>query len=111
MQVNLFWYYNEKHHGKGSMDGIAGTIKHQVFRDVKFEKVSVKNAEHFASYGDSILNGITSLYMPLEKVLTEPESVSKAPKIPGTLEVHMIRRTFSSDDVCKLEFYFSWAVV
>ena len=43
--------------------------------------------------------------MPLEEVLIEPESVSKAPKIPGTLEVHMVRRSFSSDGVCKLEFY------
>ena len=87
------------------MDSIGGTIKHRVFPDVKSEKVSIKNAEHFASYADSILNGITSLYMPLEELLTEPKSVSKAPKILGTLEVHMIRRTFNSDGVCKLKFY------
>ena len=86
----LFWYSNERHHKKGPMDGIGGTSKHRVFRDVKSEKVSIKNAEHVASYVDSILNGITSLYMPLEEISTELESVSKAPKIPGTLEVHMI---------------------
>ena len=43
--------------------------------------------------------------MPLEEALTETESISKAAKVPGTLEVHMIRRTFNSDGVCKLEFY------
>ena len=72
------------------MDGIGGTIKHRVFRDVKSEKVSIQIAEHFASYADLILNGITSLYMPLEEILTKPESVSKAPKIPGILEVRKI---------------------
>ena len=52
---------------------IGGTIKHRVFRDVMSEKVSIKNAEHFACYADLILNGITSLYMPLEEILTGPD--------------------------------------
>ena len=85
------------------MDGIGATIKHRVFCDVQSEKVSIKNVEHFTFHADSILNGIRSLYMPL--VLTEPESASKVLKILGTFEVHMIRRTFNSDGVCKLEFY------
>ena len=107
----LFWYYNERHHGKGPMDGIGGTIKHRVFRDVKSEKVNIRNAEHsfisFASYADTILKGIKSLYMSLEvlEVLIEPENVGNALKIPGTLEIHKIGRSFNSDGVCKLNFY------
>ena len=46
----LVWYYNERHNGKGPMDGIGGTIKHLIFRDVKSEKVIIKNAEHFTTY-------------------------------------------------------------
>ena len=78
------------------MDGIGDTIRHRVFRDVKSEKVSIKNAEHFASTQIKFLNGIMSLCMPLEEVLTEPEGVSKAPKIPGTLEVHTILMVHAS---------------
>ena len=65
----IFWYYNERHHGKGPMDGVGGTINHRVFRDVKSGKVAIKNAEHFAEYSDTILSGITSLYMPIDEVL------------------------------------------
>ena len=38
------------------MDGVGGTIKHRVFRDVKSGKVTIKNAEHFAEYADTILS-------------------------------------------------------
>ena len=31
----LSWFYNERHHGKGHMDGIGGTIKNVIFRKVK----------------------------------------------------------------------------
>ena len=31
-KVEVNWYYNEKHHGKGPMDGIGGTIKNKVYR-------------------------------------------------------------------------------
>ena len=31
---NVKWNYNEAHHGKGPLDGIGGTIKNQVFREV-----------------------------------------------------------------------------
>ena len=50
----LFWYYNEQHHGKGPMDGIGGTNKHRVFRDVKSKKVSIKNAEHLVLLKSSL---------------------------------------------------------
>ena len=33
--LQLEWDYNEAHHGNGAMDGIGGTIKNKVFRQVK----------------------------------------------------------------------------
>ena len=65
----IFCYNNERHHGKGPIDGVGGTITHRVFRNVKCRKVTIKNAKGFAEYADAILNGITSLYMPVEDVL------------------------------------------
>ena len=92
------------------MDGVGGTIKHRVFRDVKSGKVAIKNAEHFAEYADTILRGITSLYMPIDEVLEEPEDIdTSSPKINGTLEVHKICRSFLVDGVCKMEFFYTAA--
>ena len=68
------------------MDGIGGTIKNRVFRDVLSGKVNIGSAEHFASYANKIITGISSLYMPSNEVLTEPDCVENAPKIAGTLE-------------------------
>ena len=65
-------------------------------------KVSTKNAEHFAVYAGSILNGITSLYMLIEEVLEEPDS---SLRITGAMEVHKISRTFLTTGICRMEFY------
>ena len=35
LEHTIFWYYNERHHGNEPMDGVGGTMKHRVFRDVK----------------------------------------------------------------------------
>ena len=97
----IFWYYKERYHGKGPMDGVVGTIKDRVFRDVKSGKVAIKNAEHFAEYAD---------YMPIDEVLEEPEDIdTSSPKINGTLEAHKICRSFSVDGVCKMEFFYTAA--
>ena len=53
------------------MDGVGGTIKSRVFRDVISGKVSVTNSEHFAAQADAILNGIKLLYMSIDEVLEE----------------------------------------
>ena len=74
------------------MRGTGGTIKNRVFQDVKYKNENIRNAENFASYVNSILKGTTSLYMPLEEVLAEQESVSNAPKMPSTLEMLKIGR-------------------
>ena len=71
----LFWYYSKVYHGKDTMEGIGGTIKHCLFRGVKSKNVNARNAEHFTSFADTILTGITSLYIPLGEVLTETESI------------------------------------
>ena len=60
------------------MDGAGGSIKHRVFRDVKSGKVFITNAEHFAAHADAVLNGIKSLYMPIDEVLGEPEDIEKS---------------------------------
>jgi len=99
------WFYNERHHGKGPMDGVGGTIKNKVFRDVKSGKVHIKDAMSFAEYADLAIDNIISLYLSVNDVLEEPNDIDSAPKIPSTLEVHRVQREFTVDGVCKLQFF------
>ena len=31
LNKEISWFYNERHHGKGPMDGVGGTLKNAVF--------------------------------------------------------------------------------
>ena len=47
-QFFVEWCYNERHYGKGAMDGVGGAIiKNEVYRDVKSGKVHIKDAKSF----------------------------------------------------------------
>ena len=61
IKVGVNWYYNERHHGKGPMDGIGGTFKKKVHGDVMFQKCLIKNTKDFAAYANKTINGITSI--------------------------------------------------
>ena len=98
--VKLRWYYNERHHGKGQMVGVGGTIKNRVYRDVMSNKCVIKSAEEFSNYANKVVNGITSLYLPEADLLTEPDDIEKAPKIPETLSINMLGRNFNKDSIC-----------
>ena len=101
----MTWRYNERHHGKGPMDGVGETIKNEVFRDFKSGKTQITDAESVAKYADNTINGIKSLYLPECDVFEEPDDIGDAPKIAGTLEVHYIVREFNDDNKCKLKFF------
>ena len=66
MEVN--WYYNERHHGKGPMDDTGETTKNKVYQDVMPYKCLIKNAKDFAEYANKTISGITSTYMPIAHI-------------------------------------------
>ena len=103
--VKLCWYYNERHHGKGPMDGVGGTIKNLVYRDVMSNKCMIRNAEEFSEHVNKIVSGITSIYLPESELLMEPEDIEDAPKINETLSIHKLTRGFNEDDVCFIKFF------
>ena len=37
--------------------------------------------------------------------MAEAQDIEKSPKIPRTLKVHKVLRTYNEDNVCKMEFY------
>ena len=104
-KVEVNWYYNEEHHGKGPMDGIGGTMKNKVYRDAMSNKCLIKNAKDFAEYANKTINGIASIYVPINELLTEPDNIENAPKIPETLSIHKVTRSSNEDNICFIDFF------
>ena len=92
-KVEVNWYFIKRHHGKGPIDGMGGTIKNKVYRDVMSNKCLIKNAKDFLEYVNKNINDITSIYMPINELLTEPDNIENAPKIPETLSFHKVTRS------------------
>ena len=86
--INLSWFCYERHHGKGSMDGIGGTLKNAVHPDVKSGKAIINDAKEFAEYADKTIKRISSLYMMSDDVIVQQEEIKAAPKIPETHKTH-----------------------
>ena len=85
--INLSWFYNQRHHGKGPMDGIGGTFKNAAYRDIKSGKAIINDANEFADYADKTIKGISSLYMSSDDVIVEQEEIKTAPKILETPKI------------------------
>ena len=59
--LNITWCYNERYHGKGSINGIRGTFKNCVNRDVIPGKCVIDTPTQFAEDAHKTVKGITSL--------------------------------------------------
>ena len=76
--LELSWDYGEAHHFKG-------TVKRKVYQDVTASKVIIKDAKHFASYANSILE-IQAEYLDKSDILVL--KLDDAIYIKGTLQIH-----------------------
>ena len=57
-QFIVEWCYNERHQGKGAMDGVGRAIKNKVYRNVKSRRIHIKGAKSFAEYADITIRNI-----------------------------------------------------
>ena len=105
LDFTIQWYYNERYRRKGPMDGVGGTVKNMIFQHVKSRKCVINGATDFAEYANKIINDISCLYLAENEIMAEPQDIEKSPKIPRTLKVHKVLRTYNEDNVCKMEFY------
>ena len=99
------WYYNERHQGKDPMDGVGETVKNMILQHVKSKKCVINSAKDFAEYSNKIINVISCLYLAENEIMAEPQDIETSPKIPRTLKVHKVLRTYNEDSVCNMEFY------
>ena len=104
VEDDLIWYYNERHHGKGPMDGVGGTLKCIMFRKVKSGEITINTSKEFAEEAKKNISGIDVLYLPAEDEKIEDPSIANAIKIPRTLQIHKVKRTFDENKICTLQF-------
>ena len=74
----LSWYYNERHHGKGPMDGIAGTVKNVIFRKVRSVQMVVYSPLEFSEAATKFVSSSHSVYLPENEKVIESENILKA---------------------------------
>ena len=43
--------------------------------------------------------------MPINELLTEPDNIENTPKIPETLSIHKVTRSFNEDNICFIDFF------
>ena len=104
--IALQWNYNEAHHSKKPMDGVAGTIKRAVYGLVKSRHININTAEEIAAEASKGVPSIKSLYLSQEDEIIKPSFAKNAPAIKGTLDVHTIKRNYNLENVCFLAFYY-----
>ena len=103
-ELEIEWNYNEAHHGKGPMDGVGGTIKNCVFKEVKSGRLTIESPEEFAHAADRLCN-VDCLYLPEDDYLDEPEGIEMSPEINGIMKIHRFTRNFNFQNVAYLEFF------
>ena len=74
--LSITWGYKERHPGKDPMDGIGGALTNCIYRDVMSGKYVTDTPQQLADHADKTITGTTSLYLPEEEVLVEPEDSS-----------------------------------
>lgn len=94
--------YNERHHGKGPMDGVGGTVKHKVFRAVMSNKYVINTPREFAECAKVEASGITTIFLPLDEIVDEPSFIEETQYVAAmeSLKVHTINRI-----VTEVSFY------
>ena len=94
---NVTRYYNERHHGKGPMDGTGGCVKNAVYRAVMAGREAIKTPEEFAKCADRLVKGVHCVYQPIEEMLEEPEYIKEAPYSNNMqiLKVHKAHRVIT----------------
>ena len=59
----------------------------------------------FMEHAGKAVKGITSIFLPAEDVLIEPEDIEASPRIKDTLQIHMVKRFFDEQNFPYLQFF------
>ena len=104
LNKSLCWYYNERHHGKGPMDGVGGTIKNVIFRKVKLGQIVVHTPKEFSDAALKFVPSIITVFLPRSDEIVEPETIHQSHSIPVTFSIHKFHRKINGRGDCSIEF-------
>ena len=93
---SLCWFCNERHHGKGSIDDVGGTIINVIFRKVKSGQIMVHAPKEFSDASMKFVPSIITVHLPRSDQIVEPESIHQAPSISETLSIHKFVRQINN---------------
>ena len=65
----------------------------------------INGAKDFAKYASKVIKGFSCLYVVESKIMKESQDIETSPKIPETLKVHKILRTYNEHNVYEMELY------
>ena len=88
------------------MDGIRGTIKNVVFRQVKSSRVIINSAEEFSVAANKCVPSVATLFQKHKDLLCEPDNINQSPSIPATLQIHKFVWSSTAEGGTILDFYF-----
>ena len=104
-EKEVWWFYNERHHGKGPMDGVGGTLKNMVFRKVKSGQIVINTPKDFTDAAIKFVPSITTIFLPKEDEIKEPDDINNSPLIKDTLKVHKLERFYNQRQECSINFF------
>ena len=76
-ELEISWHYNEAHHGKAPMNGIWGTLKNVVYRQVKSDRVTINLVSDFVDAANRFVPSITTLFHKYDETIPEPEEIKE----------------------------------
>ena len=86
------------------MDGVGGTIKNQVYKELKSGRLVIDTPQEFAMAAQTLVPTITTIYLPESEMLQELNATENVPVVPETLQIHKVARKFNSQAVACIEF-------
>ena len=58
----------------------------------------ITGAKDFAEYANRITDGISCLYLAESEIMAEPQDILTSAKIPRTLRIYKVLRTYNEDE-------------
>ena len=87
------------------MDGVGGTIKNVIFRNVKSGQIVVHTPTEFLDAALKFVPFIVTVFLPRSDEIVEPETIHQSPSIPETLSFHKFHQKINGRGDCSIEFF------
>ena len=104
-EKHLVWCYNQRHQGKGPMDGVGGTVRSLNSRKMKSGKVVIYSPQEFAEAVKKFVPAIHAVYLPEGENIVEPVGIESARKIKDTLKIRKFERKVDPNGNKYINFY------